>query len=236
MTLRRNLLDDLLTLWEPKYLTGKIVDVGGKKVGKRGKWSPSESDTATWIYLNIDPLTSPDILAPAEKTDLPDQSFDSFLLSEVLEHVEHPEAVLRELHRLTKPLGFGIVTMPFLNQVHADPADFQRWTSSQLRRKLQESGFEIVTIVPMGGVFAVVFDLLLAGASRSIALNHHLALARTCAVLLKLTQSFWVKLDVFATPLNEWITTGWGVVVRVGKGGSRIFGDEVSQTESIPKT
>lgn len=61
-------------------------------------------------------------------TDMPayaDGSVDFFLCSHVLEHVPEDRKAMRELHRILKPDGFGIVMVPLVHGVdetHEDPA------------------------------------------------------------------------------------------------------------------
>jgi len=54
-----------------------------------------------------------------------DGSVDFFLCSHVLEHVPEDRKAMRELHRILKPDGFGIVMVPLVHGVdetHEDPA------------------------------------------------------------------------------------------------------------------
>lgn len=64
----------------------------------------------------------------------PDDSFDAFVCSHVLEHVSDAESGARELYRITKATGIGIVMVPIaldLNENLEDP----RWTSEAERWK-----------------------------------------------------------------------------------------------------
>ncbi len=63
----------------------------------------------------------------------PDNSVDMFLCSHILEHVPDDRAAMRELFRILRPGGFGIVMVPLIVGVtatHEDPAidtPDQRW-------------------------------------------------------------------------------------------------------------
>src|SRR5205085_678770 len=54
-----------------------------------------------------------------------DESIDMFLCSHVLEHVSEDHKALRELYRILKDDGFGVVLVPLVSNVeetHEDPA------------------------------------------------------------------------------------------------------------------
>jgi ubiquinone/menaquinone biosynthesis C-methylase UbiE len=139
---------------------GRVLDVGGKKDGKRGDFAPPYNKTEEWLYVNIDESTSPDFLCSAEHIPVSDNIYDFVVCAEVLEHIKEPKNVLNEIFRVLKKDGTLIATIPFLYQVHADPYDYQRWTSEKILFELQDVGFTNINIQPMGGVYAVVFDLI----------------------------------------------------------------------------
>lgn len=157
-TFRRTLLDDALTA-RLHLLTGRVLDLGGKKVRKRGLFRPDAGPATAWEYLNLDPASEPDILAPAEAIPVPDGHFDGVMMSEVLEHLSDPGRVLCEVRRVLAPGGRVVATMPFLFPVHGDPDDYQRWTPTKLRSEFTDAGFEVEEVAPMGSLAAVVFDL-----------------------------------------------------------------------------
>ncbi|MFC1544759.1 class I SAM-dependent methyltransferase [Gemmatimonadota bacterium] len=57
---------------------------------------------------------------PADGVDLnfPDESFDCVLLLEVLEHTFHPRGLIREIHRVLKPGGHLIISVPNASSYH----------------------------------------------------------------------------------------------------------------------
>ena len=47
-----------------------------------------------------------------------DASFDSAICAAVLEHLEEPEQALQECHRVLRPGGVAIYTVPFIWHLH----------------------------------------------------------------------------------------------------------------------
>jgi SAM-dependent methyltransferase len=157
ITFRRHYLDKSLSSTTFK---GKVLDIGGKKDNKRGSFRPPLNKVDSWEYLNTDDSTNPDYCCSAEDIPIDNEKFDIVLMAEVLEHLENPSKVLQEAYRITKFSGKIIATMPFLYPIHADPYDYQRWTPERIKLEFEKVGFTIEKIVPMGSVFAVIYDLL----------------------------------------------------------------------------
>jgi len=207
-TCHRELVDRFLTRHR-EWMRGDVLDIGGKRDQKRGDFRPPESGVSSWKYLNTDADTAPDYCCSADDVPLPDDVVDTFLLCEVVEHLEHPEAVLAEARRVLKPGGTGIITVPFLYPVHADPHDYQRWTDTKLRRTLTGLGFEVVELSNLGGTYAVVLDLLQARLSDVVVRNP--TLARAGRALVRIARALrgsrvWEG--------HARITTGYGLIVR----------------------
>jgi 2-polyprenyl-3-methyl-5-hydroxy-6-metoxy-1,4-benzoquinol methylase len=60
------------------------------------------------------------VLADATQLPFEDNAFDSIVLCEILEHLTHPEKVLREVRRVLKEQGKLIVSVPYGLLAHAD--------------------------------------------------------------------------------------------------------------------
>lgn len=210
-TCRRQLLDEFLNEVKP-HLVGVVLDIGGKKSDKRGLFRPPLNQVDSWLYLNIDSTTSPNIVASADQIPLPDECIDTFVLCEVLEHLAEPEKCLSEASRILKPGGEGIITIPFLYPIHADPWDFQRWTDVRIKRELTRVGLELVELRIMGGMFAVLIDIL------HIQLNElpKYAKLRRRAGILVLKIAKYVFRSMVSNP-NPRITTGYGLIARKPK-------------------
>jgi SAM-dependent methyltransferase len=70
--------------------------------------------------------------------------FDSAVCFQVLEHVFEPKALLREVHRVLKPGGYLLLTVPFVWGEHEMPTDCARYTSVGLVTMMERSGFEVL--------------------------------------------------------------------------------------------
>ncbi len=73
-----------------------------------------------------------------------DQSYQSILLSQVLEHIFWPDDFLEECHRILKQDGTLLLSVPFVWDEHEIPYDYARYSSYGLRHLLEKNGFRIL--------------------------------------------------------------------------------------------
>jgi SAM-dependent methyltransferase len=134
------------------HVTGRLLDIGcGLK--------PYQPLLAPYVteHVGVDhpdsphALTSVDVFATAYEIPLDDQSFDTILLSEVLEHLERPTDALTECHRLLRQGGRLVLSTPMLWTLHEEPRDFYRYTPYGLRYLLDTAGFDVVEMIALGG-------------------------------------------------------------------------------------
>lgn len=117
-------------------------------------------------YKGIDFLT--DLNKPIPVSD---GTFDVILMSNLLEHMPEPLALLGECHRILKQGGVLLVTVPFLIKIHQAPYDFLRYTEFMLERLFSSAGFQHIRIEKIGNIFDVhsqVFSSLYKPLYRSI--------------------------------------------------------------------
>lgn len=91
---------------------------------------------------------------------LADGSVDTVVLSSVLEHVPEPASLWRELQRILRTGGKLLVSVPFYYPLHEIPHDYYRYTEFALRRFADTSGFQVVSLEPLGGAPVVLTDVL----------------------------------------------------------------------------
>ena len=88
------------------------------------------------------------------------ENFDSLVANEVFEHVFNPDRFLQEVHRVLKPGGKLLLTMPFVWDEHEQPHDFARYSSFGIRHLLEKHGFEILEQRKSMDDIRVIFQLI----------------------------------------------------------------------------
>jgi len=97
---------------------------------------------------------SVDLICDVTRVPLPDESFDTCLSTQVLEHIPDPDALIREACRLLKPGGVLILSAPLYWPEHGEPYDYNRFTSFGLTERLSRLGFANIRIIANGGAWA----------------------------------------------------------------------------------
>ena len=91
-----------------------------------------------------------DIASDATNLPFADESFDTILCTEVLEHVSDPEKVVSEFARVLKPDGIVITTAPFFYPIHA-AWDFFRYSPDGIAAIMKRYGLVVEEVRPHSG-------------------------------------------------------------------------------------
>ena len=83
-------------------------------------------------------------------------SFDKIVSNSVLEHVEYPDQVFKEMARVLVPGGRMFLSVPQSFALHQRPYDFHRFTKYILEKYAERNHLKIITLWPQGGVFTVL--------------------------------------------------------------------------------
>lgn len=211
-----HLHDRALQRFGSQYLHGRMLDIGcGTK--------PYEAMLGAFVHEHVG-LEHTGTIHDASKAELQgtayeipadDASFDSVLCTAVLEHLEEPLDALVEAHRVLRPGGYVLYSVPFIWHVHEAPRDFYRYSRYGLEYLFEKAGFEIVTIEALSG-FWVTFGQLFVynvyrfdrGPIRKARLLHPLGLSLQGAayVLDKLDKSekwTWMYMVVARRPASD---------------------------------
>ena len=143
------------------YLKGELIDIG---CGVKPYYRMTQKYVKNHIGLdhintfhNKDNI---DLFGTAYKIPSKSNMFDSAIGTATLEHLEEPEAALRECYRVLKIGGFAIYTVPFIWHLHEEPRDFYRYSKYGLEYLFTKVGFKIIELNALSG-FWVTFGQLL---------------------------------------------------------------------------
>jgi SAM-dependent methyltransferase len=82
--------------------------------------------------------------------------YNLVLLTQVLEHIPEPQAVLVEVHRVLRPGGELWLSAPLFYEEHETPHDFYRYTQYGLQHLLQSAGFTVRRIGWLEGYYGTL--------------------------------------------------------------------------------
>lgn len=86
-------------------------------------------------------------------------TFDSVLCNQVLEHVFNPDIFLTEINRVLKPGGKLLLTVPFVWDEHEQPYDYARYSSFGLSALLEKNGLKIISHRKLAADATILFQL-----------------------------------------------------------------------------
>jgi predicted SAM-dependent methyltransferase len=144
---------------KPEYSRGRLLDFAPAKRLQKficERLSDFEYRSADLTRHDVD-----DLVDITHMEIYSDQSFDFFICSHILEHVNQDKSAIRELFRILKPGGEGIAMVPIMLTLDEDYDNInvvtseQRWkhfgqddhvrlySKSGFRKKLSEAGFQV---------------------------------------------------------------------------------------------
>ena len=132
---------------------GSVLDVGSKHSPYREYISCEE-----YIRFDVDESSQPDICGDLHDTNIPDNSYDCVLATEVLEHLYDPQKAMTEIYRILKPGGSCVLSTRFLYVYHPSPHDYYRFTWDSLSYICRD--FAKVDIRHHGNLLVFLWQLL----------------------------------------------------------------------------
>ena len=100
--------------------------------------------------------SKPDLYYDGVRLPFPDQSFDTVLNIQVLEHTTTPQALLGEMARVLRKDGILILNAPFSFRLHEEPHDYFRYTPHGLRDMCERAGLEVTSVLAQGSLWSVL--------------------------------------------------------------------------------
>ena len=141
----------------PLHVKGGLIDLGCGKAPLFGCYSRHSN---TQHFLDVEDRLEHASLNYKASLNEPltcvQRTFDSAILSDVLEHLERPDVALPSIRKILNKHGVLILTVPFLYGIHEAPNDFRRFTRYGLNSELAHAGFTNIEVHALGGLIAVI--------------------------------------------------------------------------------
>ena len=138
-----------------KYIFGKTLDLGA---GSSKYRNIIEKRTSEYVTFDMIKKEGIDVVGDILNLSFKDESFDTVISTQVLEHVEKPWIMVKEIQRILRKDGICILTAPFLVPYHADPCDYFRYTKKGIESLFKNENFEIIECDGYGKTFSVLSE------------------------------------------------------------------------------
>jgi SAM-dependent methyltransferase len=153
------------SIFEFVALQARTLGIGARVIDVGAGDAPYRELFAAQEYLTLDHEATPhsgdvDVLGSADAMPVADGSFDAVVCTQVLEHVAEPLAALTEFHRVLRPGGRLIATVPFAWEEHEMPHDYYRYTRPGAEHLLARAGFVDAEVRPRTDSFTTLAQLL----------------------------------------------------------------------------
>ena len=142
-----------------EFFEGMLLDLG---CGEQPYLSLIQAKSRR--YVGVDHNTSykkpPDVCADSLRLPFKDNTFDTVLSTQVIEHVTSPFEMIREAVRILKPGGHLVLTAPQVWPLHEEPNDYFRYTKYGLAALAEASNLKVVYIRERGGGIIAIGQLI----------------------------------------------------------------------------
>jgi ubiquinone/menaquinone biosynthesis C-methylase UbiE len=146
---------------------GLVLDVGCGIMPYRELILSQNKNVTSYVGLDyensLDPeyeMGKPDLFWKGDIIPMENNSTDIVIATELFEHCQDAELVMREMLRVLKPGGLVFFTVPFLWNLHLVPYDEYRYTPFSLKRHLANAGFVKIEMEALGGIDASLAQML----------------------------------------------------------------------------
>lgn len=193
------------------HIKGYTIDIGA------GGFSRYEDLFICDKYIKMDIFKGEniDVVGSADKIPFNNDSFDSIISTQVLEHLKYPEKSIQEMNRVLKKGGICLLTAPQFNELHSEPHDYFRYTKYGLIELFERNNFDVVEYSQIGGYNVVVAQIKIRYLLDRFNLHRHKILGKIANYLFKIYGHFQIWLDRRDTSMaNRKHTIGWVFVAK----------------------
>jgi SAM-dependent methyltransferase len=144
------------------YASGRLVDLGCGNVPLYIKYKQyvSSITCVDWGYSTHKNGYVDIECDLTKKLPFHECSFDTIIMSSVLEHIPEPALLWAEIARILSPGGRILIDTPFYYPLHEIPHDYYRYSSYALRRFAESNGLEVLQLQAIGGSPEILADII----------------------------------------------------------------------------
>jgi SAM-dependent methyltransferase len=148
-------------LFNKNLMKGKLLDLGcGNKPYSIIYNKFADISISCDVPFSLHKENLVDVFCYAEKLPFKQNIFDCIICTEVLEHTKNDLETIRSIFKILKSDGYLLISVPFIYVLHEEPYDYRRYTFYGLKNLLESNGFEVKSIVSMGGIFFSLFSII----------------------------------------------------------------------------
>lgn len=141
-----------------EFVSGRLLDLGCGKVPLYAAYKDYTTSIlcTDWQFSDYIDFRC-DLSHPLP---IKEASFQTIVLTDVLEHIVSPQELWIEMSRILSVHGIVILSVPFYYGIHEAPHDYYRYTIHALEHLATSADFEIQLPKPIGGAPEILADLL----------------------------------------------------------------------------
>ncbi len=141
------------------YFRGRLLDLG---CGGQPYRYLADFNRCRYVGVDLalDHASLPDACADSLRLPFKDNTFDTVLSTQVIEHVTDPSAMVQEASRVLRPDGYLVLTAPQAWPLHEEPRDFFRYTRYGLQLLAERHHLKVVLLRERGGGLLALAQLL----------------------------------------------------------------------------
>ncbi|MCX6813430.1 MAG: methyltransferase domain-containing protein [Candidatus Azambacteria bacterium] len=193
------------------YIKGIVLDAGSGEIRRYKSFLKFEK----YLTLDINSKNNPDIIGSVLDIPLNENSVDSIVSTQVLEHVKNPQKAISEFYRVIKKGRFCLLTAPQWSELHEEPNDYQRFTKFGLEELFKNAGFKIILIERRGGFWAANCQMKIRYAIDLFNLNRHVWLAKIFNLFFLICGRLSILIDgLDKSRANQKHTLGWLIITQ----------------------
>jgi SAM-dependent methyltransferase len=134
-----------------KEVRGRVLDFGNRNYQKL--FDPASIQS--YDVMDLSRTGESTIVGDIQDCpSIPNESFDTIICTQVLEHVFSSQKALDQIYRILAPGGVLLLAVPFYGFLHGAPEDYWRFSPSALRQLMARYEYKVSHFEVFGNVYA----------------------------------------------------------------------------------